>query len=399
MLGRTNHALELLRTYYYNDSMANNTFDIEMMTRAMNLAQRGEGWVNPNPMVGAVIVRNGEVIAEGWHERYGDLHAERNAFKNGAAQHGERWKARCEGTTMYVTLEPCCHHGHQPPCTDAIIEHKVKRVVVGLRDPNPLVAGKGMALLHEAGIEAEYLDSEEMDLMLRKQNKVFLKYITTGMPYVTAKWAMTLDGKIAAHTGDSKWVTSTESRQRVHLERSKSMAILTGIGTVLTDDPMLNVRVQVSGSKVRQPIRIVADREARLPLDSQLVKTAGEIPVVVAHSSKANPSRLAVLKNAGITLWQCEDINDILRRMGKEKIDSVFTECGGTLMDALVQSGNIDEVMAFIAPKIIGGKDSPTPVMGNGFSKMADALQLTDITTEQIGQDVLIRGITSPKAC
>lgn len=370
-------------------------FDKEMMTLAMSLAQKGEGWTNPNPLVGAVIVRDGKVIAQGYHERYGELHAERNAFKDADSRGID-----CKGATMYVTLEPCCHHGHQPPCTEAVIEHGIKRIVVGLGDPNPLVAGKGMKILRDAGIEAEFIDDKEILDKLKHQNRVFLKYITTGLPWVTAKWAMTLDGKIATSTGDSKWISSDDSRQIVHLMRSRHMAIMCGIGTVLADDPMLNVRLSdeimaVEGiKKVRQPIRIVADRKMRIPLDSQLVKSAKDIPLIIATSEEADKEKEAQLTALGVQVWHCKDTKDILLQAGKSKIDSIFIEGGGTLNEALLREGLVDEVNAFIAPKIIGGHGALSPVEGKGIEKMADAIQLSNISVKTIGDDVLVQGFT-----
>ena len=368
-------------------------FDKDMMTLAMNLAQKGEGWTNPNPLVGAVIVRDGKVIAQGYHERHGELHAERNAFKDADSRGID-----CKGATMYVTLEPCCHHGHQPPCTEAVIEHGIKRILVGLGDPNPLVAGKGMQILRNAGIEAEFIDDKEILDKLRHQNRVFLKYITTGLPWVTAKWAMTLDGKIATSTGDSKWISSDDSRQIVHLMRSRHLAIMCGIGTVLADDPMLNVRLSdeimaEEGIKnVRQPIRIVADRKLRIPLESQLVKSAKDIPLIVATSDEADKEKEARLTELGVQVWHCKDTRDILLQAGKAKIDSIFIEGGGTLNEAMLREGLVDEVNAFIAPKIVGGHGALSPVEGKGIEKMADAIQLTDISVKTIGNDVLVRG-------
>lgn len=368
-------------------------FDKEMMTLAMSLAQKGEGWTNPNPLVGAVIVRDGKVIAQGYHERHGELHAERNAFKDADSRGID-----CKGATMYVTLEPCCHHGHQPPCTEAVIEHGIKRILVGLGDPNPLVAGKGMQILRNAGIEAEFIDDDEILAKLRHQNRVFLKYITTGLPWVTAKWAMTLDGKIATSTGDSKWISSDDSRQIVHLMRSRHLAIMCGIGTVLADDPMLNVRLSdeimaKEGIKdIRQPIRIVADRALRIPLDSQLVKSAKDIPLIVATSDEADKEKEARLTELGVQVWHCKDTKDILLQAGKSKIDSIFIEGGGTLNEAMLCEGLVDEVNAFIAPKIVGGHGALSPVEGKGIEKMADAIQLTDISVKTIGNDVLVCG-------
>ena len=371
-------------------------FDIQMMTLAMDLAQRGEGWVNPNPLVGAVIVRDGEVIAQGYHARYGDLHAERNAFKDADSRGVD-----CEGATMYVTLEPCCHHGHQPPCTEAIIEHRIGRVVVGLHDPNPLVAGKGMGMLHEAGVMAEYIEDDDIARKLRHQNRVFLKYITTKLPWVTAKWAMTLDGKIASHTGDSKWVSSDESRQLVHLMRRRHMGIMCGIGTVLADNPMLNVRLSddtiartgIMSGDVRQPMRIVADRRLRIPLDCNLVKTAREVPLIVATSPDADREKENQLRELDVTIWHCESAKDIMQKAGEAKIDSILLEGGGILNEGMLREGLIDEVTAFIAPKIIGGGKALSPVEGKGIDRMADAVRLHDISMRQIGKDIVIEGL------
>ena len=238
------------------------------MRRAIELAKKGGGYVHPNPLVGCVVVNNGEIIAEGYHEKYGEYHAERNALL--------RCKSETKGASLYVTLEPCCHYGKTPPCTEIIIEKGIKKVFVGILDPNPLVAGKGVKILQDAGIEVEVGLCEDE---IRELNKVFLKYITTKHPYVIMKTAMTLDGKIAAFTGDSRWVTNEESRKLVHELRSEMAAVIVGIGTVLADDPMLNVRLE---GNPHQPIRIVVDSNLRIPVDSQLVKTAKEYRTIIA---------------------------------------------------------------------------------------------------------------------
>lgn len=386
--------------------------DIFLLEQAMRLAQLGEGMVNPNPLVGALVVRDDEVIARGYHHRYGGLHAERDAFR-----YAEENDVDCTGATMYVTLEPCCHHGHQPPCTEAIIEHGIRRVVVGLLDPNPLVAGKGVEQLRNAGIEVEVLEdgvkeveskeslsgshSSSLISHLRTQNRVFLKYITTNLPWLTAKWAMTLDGKIASSTGDSKWITGEEARQHVHLVRRNHVAILCGIGTVLADDPMLSVRLteetmknlDIQEHEVRQPIRIVADRQARIPLESQLVRTAHEYPLVVAYADGADEEKLSLLREAGVTLWNCNTLRELIQRAGAEKIDSILLESGGTLSASLLAEGLVDEVMAFIAPKVIGGKNAKTPVEGDGITMMADAIQLHERTVTTFGSDILVTGL------
>lgn len=354
------------------------------MRRAMELAQRGEGAVNPNPLVGAVIVRDGRVIAEGWHERWGGLHAERNALKNCTEP--------TRGATMYVTLEPCCHYGKTPPCTEAVIAAGIGRVVVGLQDPNPLVAGRGIALLEQAGIRVE---SGLLEEELRWQNRIFLKYIRERRPWVLLKAAMTLDGKIAAHTGDSRWVTGEAARRRVHEMRRRHMAILAGIGTVETDDPLLNCRLE---GEPRQPVRIVADSSARISLGSQLVRTAGECRTVVAHTDRADAAKLELLRAAGVETWRCEErdgrlsVADLLRTAGESGLDSLLLEGGGTLNESFLRGGFVDEAAFFIAPKFVGGRSAKTPVEGEGLVRMADAVELERVTVERIGRDILITG-------
>ena len=403
--------------------------DILLMQDAMLLAQHGEGQVNPNPLVGALIVKNDDILASGYHTRYGDLHAEREAFKD-----AESRGIDCKGATLYVTLEPCCHEGHQPPCVDAVIEHGISRVVVGLLDPNPLVAGKGLEILRSNGIEVDVMENgngndngngfreapehqlerkngnkneicvkaaQELVKQLRMQNRVFLKFITTNQPWITAKWAMTLDGKIATSTGDSKWITNKQSRQRVHMLRKNNMAILCGIGTVIADDPMLNVRLSeetmqrlgIKEHEVRHPIRIVADRQARIPMESQLVSTAHEYPTIVVYGNSADEEKLQQLRDAGVTLWNCNTLTELVQRAGAEKIDSILLESGGTLSEALLSEGLIDEVVAFVAPKIIGGKSARTPVEGEGVTLMSEAIELEDQIVETVGSDVMISGL------
>lgn len=358
--------------------------DIEYMRRAMELAERGVGFTNPNPMVGAVIVKGGKVIGEGWHERCGEWHAERNAFKNCTVP--------AEGATMYVTLEPCCHYGKTPPCTEAIIEHGIARVVVGMEDPNPLVAGKGIALLREAGIEVVCGVEEEA---LREQNRVFLKYISTKLPWVAMKTAMTLDGKIATRTGDSKWITGAEAQAYVHELRHRFMAILVGIGTAVADDPLLNCRIE--GRGVRQPIRVVVDSNARLSLDSQLVKTAGEYRTIVAHTRFAPEERVKALRETGVEMLLCKekeglvDVRNLLELLGQSGIDSILLEGGGSLNYTFLAEGLADELYAFIAPKIVGGMNAKTPVEGAGMEKMADAINLELENVLNIGHDVLLK--------
>ena len=357
------------------------------MQRAIELAKKGAGFVNPNPMVGCVIVKDDKIIGEGYHEFYGGFHAERNALLK---------MNDAKGATLYVTLEPCCHHGKTPPCTDIIIEKEIKKVVVGLLDPNPLVAGKGISILQNAGIEVVkgVLEDE-----IKELNKVFLKYIKTKRPYVILKTAMTLDGKIASHTGDSKWITNEKSRRMVHELRSEMMGIVAGIGTVKADDPMLNCRLE--RQQIHQPIRIIVDTKASIPLESQIVKTAKDYRTILAISSDAAcqvSSIVDKLKSFNVEILCCEekdghvDINDLMTKLGELGIDSLLLEGGSTINAAFLEADCVDEVYAFIAPKIIGGQNSKSPIGGNGIDFMKDAIMLKDIKIEQFDNDILIKG-------
>lgn len=369
------------------------------MRRAIELAKKGGGYVHPNPLVGCVVVNDGAIIAEGYHEKYGEYHAERNALT--------RCNTETKGASLYVTLEPCCHYGKTPPCTEIIIEKGIKKVFVGILDPNPLVAGKGVKMLQEAGIEVEVGLCENE---IREMNKVFLKYITTKKPYVIMKTAMTLDGKIAAHTGDSKWVTNEESRKMVHELRSELAGVVVGIGTVLADDPMLTCRLE---GNHHQPVRIVVDSNLRIPVDSQLVKTAREYRTIVATTVISTEAErngeisfncrrfldsLRSLEMTGVEVLECQsknnhvDINDLMIKLGSMGIDSLLLEGGGTLNAAFLEAGCVDEVWTFIAPKIIGGEGAKTPVSGKGIDKMSAAINLQNIDIQNINGDILIKG-------
>ena len=356
--------------------------DQNYMLQAIQLAKQGEGWTNPNPMVGAVIVKNGRIIGKGYHKKCGELHAERNAIAS--------LTESAEGATIYVTLEPCCHYGKTPPCTEAIIEQKIKRVVIGSRDPNPKVSGKGIKMLQEAGIEViEDFMREECDRL----KPVFFHYITTKTPYVVMKYAMTLDGKIATKTGASKWITGEAARAEVQHMRHRYMGIMAGIGTVLADDPMLNVRVE--GWK--SPIRILCDSGLRIPLDGQIVKSAGKYRTIVAYADSENTeAKRKRLHEMGVETICCPDENNqvdlkkLMKYLGEEGIDSILLEGGGTLNDSALRAGIVQEVQAFIAPKLFGGMNSKTPVEGIGvrFPSEAVKLKCTDIC--QIGEDIRI---------
>ncbi len=374
--------------------------DRDYMLRAIELAKKGAGWTSPNPLVGAVIVKDGRVIGEGYHERYGELHAERNAIKS--------LTESAEGATIYVTLEPCCHYGKTPPCTEAIIENKLAKVVIGSADPNPKVAGKGVQQLREAGIEVveDYM-REECDEL----NPVFLHYITEKRPYVVAKYAMTADGKIACATGLSKWITGEMARSHVQQLRHRYRGIMVGIGTVLADNPMLNVRFEGG----RSPVRIICDSRLRISMESQIVRTAKEFETIVvcAGAEVANSNKAAKLREAGVEVIECGkpavlreqngcgcdgirssvcgiDLDKLMETLGERKIDSVLIEGGGTLMYSAFEAGIVNEVKAYIAPKIVGGRDAKTPVEGEGFKSPDEGVQLEYEGTEMFGEDILI---------
>ena len=373
--------------------------DREYMSRAIELAELGRGWVNPNPVVGAVIVKEGRVIGEGWHERYKGLHAERNAFAS--------LTESAEGADLYVTLEPCCHYGKTPPCTEAIIAHKIRRVVIGSDDPNPKVAGKGVIQLREAGILVE---TGVMKAECDRLNPVFFHYITTNMPYVVMKYAMTADGKIATKTGESKWITGEKARARVQEMRHCYMGIIAGIGTVLADDPMLNVRLE--GKK--SPIRIICDSRLRIPLDSKICRSAGQYRTMIA-CGKIEDGDLGIEKKKeqdadckemvrkaeklcamGIEVVSLPDVQgrvDLLQLMnylGSQKIDSVFLEGGGELNDSFLRAGLVQELKVFIAPKIFGGKEAKTPVSGVGVELPDQGTAFVLEKTSVIGEDFLL---------
>ena len=356
--------------------------DTDYMNLALELARRGMGWTSPNPMVGAVLVKNGEIIGQGWHTRYGELHAEREALKTCTQSPA--------GATLYVTLEPCCHQGRQPPCTQAILDAGISRVVVGSGDPNPLVAGKGLEILRAHGVQVEDgVCREACDAL----NQVFFHFITTRRPYVVLKYAMTMDGKIATRTGASKWVTGEAARRRVHEDRHRYRAIMAGVGTVLTDDPLLTCRMEGG----RNPIRVICDTQLRTPMDSQIVRTAGEVPTILATACP-DETRRAPYESAGCRVWvlpQREghvDLAALMDRLGAENIDSVLLEGGGTLSWSALEQGLVQKVQAYIAPKLFGGGASKSPVEGLGVATPDQAVRLKNITVTQLGEDFLLEG-------
>ncbi len=357
--------------------------DIWHMRRALELAVEGRGQVEPNPMVGCVIARGAEVIGEGWHRRFGGPHAEVEALAIAGS--------RAAGATMYVTLEPCCHQGKTPPCTEAIIAAGLGRVVVASRDPFPQVAGGGLKRLGEAGI---LVDAGLLDGEARRLNAPYFKLVETGRPWVIAKWAMTLDGKIATRTGDSRWISGEASRAIVHEIRGRVDAILVGRETARRDDPRLTARPPGP----RTPLRIVADSRASLSPESQLVCTAGEVPLMVAAASAAPAENRRRLTDAGCEVLICpggthaERLAALLDELGRRRLTNMLVEGGGRLLGSLLAAGQIDEVHVFIAPKLIGGSEAPGPVAGPGLAQIADALELDDPEMRPVGRDVYVCG-------
>lgn len=364
--------------------------DRDFMLRAIELAERGRGFTNPNPVVGAVVVKDGRIIGEGYHEKYGQLHAERNALAS--------LTEPALGATIYVTLEPCCHYGKTPPCTEAIIEHGLAKVVIGSRDPNPKVAGKGARILRDHGIDVtEDFMMEECDRL----NPVFFHYITTGLPYVVCKYAMTADGKIATREGLSKWITGEKAREHVHRLRHNLSSIMVGIETVLKDDPMLNTRL----AGLTSPVRVICDSRLRLPPESNICRTAGELETIdvcaFTREDEDYLSRKSNLENRGVEVINLPgddgkvDLRKLMRVLGERKLDSVLLEGGGALNESAFRAGIVNEVLVYVAPKIFGGSDSPGPVRGVGVSTPQDAyaLKLKDIRRfdEDIMLDYLVR--------
>lgn len=358
-----------------------------VMRRALELAARGIGAVEPNPPVGAVVVNDDlELLGEGYHERCGGPHAEVHAL----AAAGER----ARGATLYVTLEPCAHFGRTPPCAPLVVQSGVRRVVIAVEDPAEHTSGAGLQILREAGIDVEIgLLAEEG----RRLIAPFTKLMTRGMPYVHAKWAMTLDGRIATRTGSSRWISGEESRRIVHKLRGRMDAIIVGIGTAVADDPLLTARPPGP----RTPARVVVDREARLPLESRLVQSASDGPVV-AVVGDAPQDRCDALRRAGIEVLNagvedCQgatrvDLPALLRELGRRRMTNVLIEGGGRLLGSAVDAGLVDESHIFLAPKLVGGRGAPGPVGGEGVADIADALVLEEIEVVRAGGDIYVRG-------
>lgn len=387
--------------------------DREHLRRALELAERGRGRVSPNPLVGAVLVREGEVIGEGWHAALGDLHAERAALLD-----CERRDRSPAGATMYVTLEPCAHSGRQPPCVEAILGAGIARVVIGSEDPSEKASGRGPGMLRDGGVEVVGAAGEEAT-RARLLNQPFRKHARTGLPLVTLKLAISLDGRTATGPGDSPWISGERSRALVHRWRAEADAIAVGIGTVLTDDPLLTARpptpsgapyppipgiertateppssgapyppipgIERTATEVRQPLRVVFDRRARLPLDSRLLATLDRSPVLLFVSADADPGRTAALREAGAEVHPADGVEAALRALGDRGVTSLFLEGGRTLAAAFQAAGQLDEARTFVAPVLIGGGDAQAPAAAGPAR-----LRPLSHRVETVGDDVLI---------
>ena len=370
------------------------------MRRALELAEHGRGHVEPNPLVGAVLVRDGRVLGEGWHRKFGGPHAEVEAIRSAGD---------CRGATLYVTLEPCCHHGKTPPCTDAILTAGIGRVFAALEDPFPQVAGRGAKILREAGVPIEFgIGAAEA----RRQNAPYRTLLQLGRPHVHGKWAMTLDGKIATTAGDSKWISGDESRRVVHELRGRMDGVLVGIGTALADDPLLTARPPGP----RTPCRVVLDTNARLPITSHLVRTARETPTLVFVGPEANADRL---REAGVEVVMLDErrglsppethdrrafpeginpsarqcsVAAVLAELGRRRWTNLLVEGGGRVLASFLAADALDEAHVFIAPKIVGGESARTPVEGPGIARLADARTFPHTSIRTLGGDAYFHG-------
>jgi diaminohydroxyphosphoribosylaminopyrimidine deaminase/5-amino-6-(5-phosphoribosylamino)uracil reductase len=356
------------------------------MRRALELAERGRGHVEPNPLVGCVIAQNGQVVGEGWHGVFGGPHAEVVALASAGP--------RAQGATAYVTLEPCCHHGKTPPCTDTLIQAGIRRVVAGMRDPFAEVAGQGFAQLTAAGIE---VDSGLLEEQARQLNRPYLKLIATGLPWVIAKWAMTCDGKLADQDGRSQWISGDASRALVHELRGRVDAILVGKGTIAADDPLLTARPR--GARIAR--RVVLDSRGTVASNSQILKTLAVAPVIVAVGPECPMVAVDRLRGLGCEVLPCagtslsDRARSLLSQLGDKRFTNVLVEGGSHVLGSFFTAGLIDEVWAFIAPRLAGGSGAVSPIGGTGISLRDPASQLQNVEIRTVGEDVLLRGFVA----
>lgn len=357
--------------------------DLTFMQMAIQLAKGGLGYTTPNPLVGAVLVKEGAVIGQGYHQYFGGPHAEINALSQVTIDP--------EGATLFVNLEPCSHHGKTPPCVEAIIAHKIKRVVVAMEDPNPMVSGRGIARLRAEGIEVTLgVMAEEA----KKLNEIFIHYITTGLPFCLLKTAMSLDGKIATVAGESKWISNASSRHVTHHLRRQFSAILVGIGTILTDDPALTTRLDDHINA--DPHRIIVDTTCRIPLSARVLSVGSSAKTIIATTHLADVKKVEALKLMGADVIQLPhttegvDLKALMAYLGQIAIDSVLIEGGSQLNFSALKDGIVDKICAFIAPMIIGGSSAKTPVGGHGFQNLSDSTRLSDMTLSLLDGDLRI---------
>jgi diaminohydroxyphosphoribosylaminopyrimidine deaminase/5-amino-6-(5-phosphoribosylamino)uracil reductase len=356
--------------------------DEEFMNYALSLAKKGIGFVNPNPYVGAVITKDEKIIGQGWHQKYGEWHAERNALSNCVENPKD--------ATMYVTLEPCCHYGRTPPCTDAIIQSGIKKVIIGCLDPNPMMSGKGADTLRNAGIE---VITGVLQEPCQKLNEVFFHYISTKTPYVVMKYAMTMDGKIATSTGNSKWITGIQARENVHKARNQYTSIMVGVGTIIADNPSLTCRIDGG----RDPIRIICDTDLRTPLNSTVITTATQMKTIIATACNTLEKHKPYLTHGCEVLVVQRndkhiDLNHLMHELGNSGIDSILLEGGSTLNFSALQSRIVNKVQAYIAPKLFGGDQSKSPVSGVGIQEISHCYTVKNQTITRFDEDILIEG-------
>lgn len=357
--------------------------DEKFMLRALELAGQAAGRTSPNPLVGAVIVKDSKIIGEGYHRRAGTPHAEIHAL-NAAGSHAA-------GAALYVSLEPCCHYGKTPPCTEAIKKAGIKRVVAAIADPDSRVSGQGFKALRAAGIETKVGVLQEAAL---QQNEIFFKYVEAGLPFVAMKTGMTLDGKIAAYTGDSRFVTGEESRKYVHQLRNTYDAILVGIGTVLADDPQLNTRLDTGN--LRDPIRVIIDGNLDLPQNSKIALSSHKQKTILFCGLNVEESKVQKLTHLGLEIIRLPLQNNLIplreamEILASREITSVLAEGGAEINASLIDANLVDKIYSFIAPKIIGGRAAPTPVAGNGLPLMGQAREVVINEVNRFGKDVLI---------
>jgi len=359
------------------------------MERALSLAAQGKGKTSPNPMVGAVVVKQGLVVGEGYHLRAGSDHAEVIALREA--------KESAAGATLYVSLEPCCHYGKTPPCTERIIESGIGRVVASMLDPNPLMCGKGFARLKEAGLQVEWGLMEQES---RRLNEAYVKWITTGMPFVILKGAASLDGKIATSTGESRWITGEKAREKVHQLRNEVDAVMVGIGTVLKDDPQLTARIPSGRGK--DPLRIILDTAARLPLNSKVIHADSRTKALLVTSVSSPREKLEELRSRGVEVWSMEEeggripLQPVLKRLGEREIMSLMIEGGSEVNAAALEEGIVDKVILFLSPRLIGGASAPSWIGGKGIQSLEGSWSVKNISLEWVGDDIMFEGYLQP---